>query len=107
VLGSTPYFARTGPAAPDEYLEVILTLVAAGADLGALSPAGRRLLDDLRRRAGRHAGPVEDSAEGEITFHLPASYAGREVAGVLGNWVSNRSESLIRGLSDVAQSLRL
>jgi aminopeptidase len=27
-------------------------------------------------------GPVEDSAEGEITFHLPASYAGREVAGV-------------------------
>ncbi len=27
-------------------------------------------------------GPVEDSAEGEVTFHLPASYAGREVAGV-------------------------
>jgi aminopeptidase len=27
-------------------------------------------------------GPVEDSARGEITFHLPASYAGREVAGV-------------------------
>ncbi|HEX6585129.1 MAG TPA: aminopeptidase [Solirubrobacterales bacterium] len=27
-------------------------------------------------------GPVEDSAEGEIIFHLPASYAGREVAGV-------------------------
>jgi aminopeptidase len=27
-------------------------------------------------------GPVEDSAEGEITFHLPASYAGREVSGV-------------------------
>jgi aminopeptidase len=27
-------------------------------------------------------GPVEDSAEGEITFHLPASYAGRDVAGV-------------------------
>jgi len=27
-------------------------------------------------------GPVEDSAEGEIKFHLPASYAGREVAGV-------------------------
>jgi aminopeptidase len=27
-------------------------------------------------------GPVEDSAEGEITFHLPASYAAREVAGV-------------------------
>jgi aminopeptidase len=27
-------------------------------------------------------GPHEDSAEGEITFHLPASYAGREVTGV-------------------------
>jgi aminopeptidase len=27
-------------------------------------------------------GPVEDSAEGEISFHLPASYAGRDVAGV-------------------------
>jgi aminopeptidase len=27
-------------------------------------------------------GPLEDSAEGEITFHLPATYAGREVAGV-------------------------
>jgi aminopeptidase len=27
-------------------------------------------------------GPVEDSAEGEIRFHLPATYAGREVSGV-------------------------
>ena len=27
-------------------------------------------------------GPHEDSAEGEITFHLPASYSGREVSGV-------------------------
>lgn len=27
-------------------------------------------------------GPIEDSAEGEITYHLPATYAGREVAGV-------------------------
>ena len=27
-------------------------------------------------------GPVEDSAEGEVTFHLPATYAGREVGGV-------------------------
>jgi aminopeptidase len=27
-------------------------------------------------------GPIEDSAEGEISFHLPASYAGREVSGV-------------------------
>jgi aminopeptidase len=27
-------------------------------------------------------GPVESSAEGEVSFHLPATYAGREVAGV-------------------------
>jgi aminopeptidase len=27
-------------------------------------------------------GPVEESAEGEIKFHLPATYAGREVSGV-------------------------
>ncbi len=27
-------------------------------------------------------GPIEDSAEGHITYHLPATYAGREVAGV-------------------------
>lgn len=27
-------------------------------------------------------GPVEDSAEGEITFHLPVAYQGREVSGV-------------------------
>lgn len=27
-------------------------------------------------------GPVEDSAEGEVTFHLPATYGGHEVSGV-------------------------
>jgi aminopeptidase len=27
-------------------------------------------------------GPVEDSVEGEVTFHLPITYAGREVSGV-------------------------
>ena len=27
-------------------------------------------------------GPVEDSVEGEVTFHLPAVIGGREVAGV-------------------------
>jgi aminopeptidase len=40
--------------------------------------------------AGRHnmpdgeffTGPIEDSAEGEICFHLPATYAGREISGV-------------------------
>ena len=27
-------------------------------------------------------GPVEDSVEGEVTFHLPAVIGGREVSGV-------------------------
>ena len=27
-------------------------------------------------------GPVEDSAEGEVSFSFPATYSGREVAGV-------------------------
>ena len=27
-------------------------------------------------------GPVEDSVEGEVTFHLPATIGGREVTGV-------------------------
>ena len=56
-----------------------------GTDL-RLGIAGRRFL----AADGRHnmpdgeffTGPIEDSAEGEITYHLPATYAGREVAGV-------------------------
>ena len=51
-----------------------------------LSVAGRR----FQPADGKHnmpdgeffTGPIEDSAEGEITFHLPATYSGREVAGV-------------------------
>ena len=35
-------------------------------------------------------GPVEDSAEGEVSFHLPATYAGREVAGVRFRFESGR-----------------
>lgn len=35
-------------------------------------------------------GPVEDSAEGEITFHLPATYQGREVTGVRLRFKSGR-----------------
>jgi aminopeptidase len=35
-------------------------------------------------------GPVEDSAEGEISFHLPTSYSGREVAGVRFRFESGR-----------------
>ena len=27
-------------------------------------------------------GPIEDSVEGEVTFHLPAVIGGREVSGV-------------------------
>jgi aminopeptidase len=35
-------------------------------------------------------GPIEDSAEGEIRFHLPTSYSGREVAGVRFRFESGR-----------------
>ncbi|MGH2922542.1 MAG: aminopeptidase [Solirubrobacterales bacterium] len=35
-------------------------------------------------------GPVEDSAEGEVRFHLPTSYGGREVAGVRFRFESGR-----------------
>ena len=56
-----------------------------GTDL-TLGIEGRKFI----AAGGRHnmpdgeffTGPVEDSAEGEIAFHLPATYAGREVAGV-------------------------
>lgn len=56
-----------------------------GTDL-KLSVAGRHFI----AADGKHnmpdgeffTGPVEDSAEGEITYHLPATYAGREVSGV-------------------------
>jgi aminopeptidase len=56
-----------------------------GTDL-KLSVAGRHFI----AADGKHnmpdgeffTGPVEDSAEGEVSFHLPATYAGREVAGV-------------------------
>ena len=60
-------------------------ITAAGTDL-RLSIAGRTFIP----ADGRHnmpdgeffTGPVEDSAEGEITFHLPATYGGRQVSGV-------------------------
>lgn len=56
-----------------------------GTDL-RLNVAGRTFI----AADGRHnmpdgeffTGPHEDSAQGEVTFHLPATYAGREVAGV-------------------------
>jgi aminopeptidase len=51
-----------------------------------LGIAGRKFVPSL----GKHnmpdgeffTGPVEDSVEGEVTFHLPAVIRGREVAGV-------------------------
>jgi aminopeptidase len=56
-----------------------------GTDL-RLGIEGRRFI----AAGGRHnmpdgeffTGPVEDTAEGEVKFHLPATYAGRDVAGV-------------------------
>lgn len=60
-------------------------VTAEGTDL-RLGIAGRTFI----AADGRHnmpdgeffTGPVEDSVEGEVAFHLPTSYGGREVAGV-------------------------
>lgn len=58
---------------------------APGTDL-RLSIAGRRFIaaDGKRNMPDGEffTGPVEDSAEGSITFHLPTTFSGREVAGV-------------------------
>ncbi len=60
-------------------------VTAPGTDL-RLGIAGRKFI----AADGEHnmpdgeffTGPIEDSAEGEVSFHLPAVIAGREVAGV-------------------------
>jgi aminopeptidase len=60
-------------------------VVAPGTDI-RLGIAGRKFIPC----DGRHnmpdgeffTGPIEDSVEGEVTFHLPATIGGREVAGV-------------------------
>jgi len=56
-----------------------------GTDL-RLGVAGRRFIaaDGQRNMPDGEffTGPVEDSARGEITFHLPTTFGGREVAGV-------------------------
>jgi aminopeptidase len=60
-------------------------VVAPGTDI-TLGIAGRKFIPC----DGRHnmpdgeffTGPVEDSVEGEVSFHLPATIGGREVAGV-------------------------
>jgi aminopeptidase len=60
-------------------------IVAPGTDV-TLGIAGRRFIPC----DGRHnmpdgeffTGPIEDSAQGEVTFHLPALIGGREVSGV-------------------------
>ena len=60
-------------------------LVGPGTDL-TLNVAGRTFLAADGRRnmpdGELFTGPHEESAEGEITFHLPTSFGGREVAGV-------------------------
>lgn len=60
-------------------------VVAPGTDI-KLGIAGRKFIPC----DGRHnmpdgeffTGPIEDSVEGEVSFHLPATIGGREVAGV-------------------------
>jgi aminopeptidase len=60
-------------------------VVAPGTDI-TLGIAGRKFIPC----DGRHnmpdgeffTGPIEDSAQGEVTFHLPALLGGREVSGV-------------------------
>jgi aminopeptidase len=62
-----------------------IRITADGTDL-TLGISGRRFI----AADGEHnmpdgeffTGPVEDSAEGEVTFHLPAVIGGREVSGV-------------------------
>lgn len=60
-------------------------LTGPGTDL-RVSVAGRRFLPADGRRnmpdGELFTGPVEDSAEGDVTFHLPAIFNGREVSGV-------------------------
>src|SRR5437660_768668 len=60
-------------------------LVGPGTDL-TLNVGGRTFLAADGRRnmpdGELFTGPREESAEGEITFHLPTSFGGREVAGV-------------------------
>jgi aminopeptidase len=60
-------------------------IVAPGTDL-RLGIAGREFVvaDGANNMPDGEffTGPIEDSAEGEVTFHLPAVVGGREVAGV-------------------------
>jgi aminopeptidase len=75
----------------DGHEEVRVT--APGTDI-KLGIAGRKFIPC----DGRHnmpdgeffTGPVEDSVEGEVTFHLPAVIAGREVSGVRLRFESGR-----------------
>ncbi len=83
-----------------------------------LGIAGRKFVPSL----GRHnmpdgeffTGPIEDSVEGEVTFHLPAVLRGREVAGVRlrfegGKVVeasAERGEEYLKGLLDTDPGAR-
>ncbi len=82
-----------------------------GTDL-KLSVAGRRFItaDGERNMPDGEffTGPVEDSAEGTITFHLATSFAGREVAGatlqfhegVVTDATAERGEQLLHEMLD-------
>ncbi len=92
-------------------------VVAPGTDI-RLGIAGRKFVPS----EGRHnmpdgeffTGPVEDSVEGEVTFHLPATIGGREVAGVrlrfeAGKVVdagAERAEEFLIGLLDTDEGAR-
>src|ERR671920_912138 len=60
-------------------------ITAPGTDI-KLGIAGRKFIpcvgDNNMPDGEFFTGPVEDSVEGEVTFHLPAMIGGREVAGV-------------------------
>jgi len=92
-------------------------VVAPGTDI-TLGISGRKFIPC----DGRHnmpdgeffTGPVEDSVEGEVTFHLPANIGGREVAGVrlrfeAGKVVdasAERGEEFLIGLLDTDEGAR-
>jgi aminopeptidase len=92
-------------------------VVAPGTDI-TLGIAGRTLIPcfgDHNMPDGEFfTGPVEDSVEGEVTFHLPANIGGREVAGVRLRFESGkvvdagaeRGEEFLIGLLDTDPGAR-
>ena len=99
----------------DGHEEVHIT--GPGTDI-KLGIAGRTFIGSV----GRHnmpdgeffTGPIEDSIEGEVTFHLPAMLRGREVAGVhlrfeggvVVDASAERGEDYLTGLLDTDEGSR-